>query len=32
MVDRDKEYLMLREEILHLSDIISQTTNFFTYL
>lgn len=29
MVDRDKEYLMLREEILHLSDIISQTTNFF---
>ncbi|MCI8807288.1 MAG: hypothetical protein HFF20_09840 [Oscillospiraceae bacterium] len=29
MADRDKEYLMLREEILHLSDIISQTTNFF---
>lgn len=29
MADKDKEYLMLREEILHLSTVISQTTNFF---
>lgn len=29
MDNKDKEYLMLREEILHLSEIISQTTNFF---
>lgn len=30
-VKMDKEYLMLREEILHLSEIISNTTNFFTH-